>query len=397
MNKENAMNAINANTMTLDKDREVLRRYAAASKAREEALCCPTQYDTAYLKVLPREILERDYGCGDPTPYVREGETVLDLGSGSGKTCYILSQVVGPKGCVIGVDFNPDMLALAEGYRAGIARRIGWDNVTFRRARIQDLRTDIPRLEARIAEHPIATYADYDAFEAFRHQAMETPLVADDSVDVIVSNCVLNLVHPDEKKDLFREMYRVLKVGGRVAISDIVSDEEVPAHLREDAELWSGCVSGAFQESAFLRAFEEAGFHGIAIEKRDAQPWRTVEGIEFRAMTVTAHKGKEGACWERHQAVIYKGPWREVRDDDGHVLRRGVSTAVCDKTYRIFTSEPYRNEIFPVSPRVDIPLEKATPFDCARAAPRHPRETKGMGYAATTDAAPVCGPGGNCC
>lgn len=383
-------------TTTLDKDSEVLRRYADASKIREEALCCPISYNPAYLKVIPDEILERDYGCGDPTPFVREGETVLDLGSGGGKACYILSQIVGAKGQVIGVDFNPDMLALAEKHRSEIAKRIGWDNVTFHRGRIQDLRTDIAALEKKIAEKPIANYADYGALERFRREDMP-PLVPDSHVDVIVSNCVLNLVHPDEKKQLFQEMYRVLKVGGRVAISDIVSDEEVPAQLREDAELWSGCISGAFQESAFLRAFEEAGFYGISLAKRDAAPWRTVEGIEFRSVTVTAHKGKEGACWERNQAVVYKGPWREVQDDDGHVLRRGVPAAVCDKTYRIFTSAPYAEDVYPVPPRVAIPLDAAAPFDCSRTVARHPRETKGVAYDATTQEADLCGSDGECC
>lgn len=383
-------------TTILDKDREVLRRYADASKMREESLCCPISYDPAYLKVIPEEILEKDYGCGDPTPFVKEGETVLDLGSGGGKACYILSQIVGPKGRVIGVDFNPDMLDLAEKHRGEIVSRIGWDNVTFHRGRIQDLRTDIAALEKKIAEKPIANYDDFTALENFRGQIMP-PLVPDDHVDVIVSNCVLNLVRPEEKKQLFEEMYRVLKIGGRVAISDIVSDEEVPDRMREDGELWSGCISGAFQENAFLRAFEEAGFHGIALEKREAEPWQTVEGIEFRSVTVTAHKGKEGPCWERNQAVIYKGPWLEVRDDDGHVLRRGVATAVCDKTHRIFTSQPYGEDIYSVPPRIDIPLETARPFDCSRSVARHPRETKGLDYDATTDEAPARSPDGECC
>jgi len=383
-------------TAALDKDQEVLRRYGDASKVREEALCCPIAYNPAYLKVIPEEILERDYGCGDPTPFVREGETVLDLGSGGGKACYILSQIVGAKGRVIGVDFNLDMLALAEKHRLEVARRIGWDNVTFYRGRIQDLRTNIADLEKKIADKPIANYEDFSALERFRCEEMK-PLIPDNSIDVIVSNCVLNLVHPDEKKQLFREMYRVLKVGGRVAISDIVSDEDVPARLCEDAELWSGCISGAFQEAAFLRAFEDAGFHGISLVKRDPEPWQTVEGIEFRSVTVTAHKGKDGACWERNQAVIYKGPWKEVRDDDGHVLQRGVPAAVCDKTYRIFTSQPYAEDVYPVPPRMAVALEDAKPFDCSRTLVRHPKETKGVGYDVTTEEAGVCEPEEGCC
>ena len=96
--------------------------------------------------------------------------------------------------------------------------------------------------------------------------------MADSSVDLILSNCVLNLVEPGAKVALFAEMFRVLKKGGRVAISDIVADEDVPEHLQQDPELWSGCISGAFREDAFLKAFEEAGFHAVAIEKRDEKP-----------------------------------------------------------------------------------------------------------------------------
>src|SRR6266487_3949669 len=95
----------------------VRERYAASAKSQEAELCCPVNYESEYLKIIPSEIIERDYGCGDPSRYVREGETVLDLGSGGGKICYIAAQVVGPKGRVIGVDMNDDMLALARKYQ----------------------------------------------------------------------------------------------------------------------------------------------------------------------------------------------------------------------------------------------------------------------------------------
>lgn len=379
-------------------EREVLRRYAAASERRDQALCCPVSYDARYLDAIPAEILERDYGCGDPSRYVRAGETVLDLGCGGGKVCYIASQIVGPEGRVIGVDFNPAMLRLARAYQGEVAARVGWDNVTFLRARIQDLRTDLEALEKRIAGRPLATLEDYEAFEQERvRAAAAAPLVADASVDIVLSNCVLNLVRPEDRTRLFAEMHRVLRRGGRVAISDIVSDEEVPERLRGDPDLWAGCISGAYQERAFLSAFEEAGFYGIRVDKRDPAPWRTVEGIEFRSVTVTAYKGKEGPCLERRQAVVYKGPWREVRDDDGHLLERGVPTAVCDKTFRIYTSEPYGDDVYPVPPRTEVPLEEAAPFDCARERARDPRETKGADYRATTEATAACCPGDGGC
>ena len=192
-------------------------------------------------------------------------------------------------------------------------------------------------------------------------------------------------------------MYRVLKRGGRAAISDIVADEDVPPAMKRDAKLWSGCIAGAFREDKFLEAFERAGFYGIEIEKRDDQPWQTVRGIEFRSVTVTARKGKEGPCRERYHAVIYKGPWKEVRDDDGHLLRRGQRMAVCDKTYKILTSAPYKDEILPVPPRREVPLSKARGFACSGAAVRDPKETKGKHYRKTVAATKsVCGPEGCC-
>ena len=150
------------------------------------------------------------------------------------------------------------------------------------------------------------------------------PLIESESIDVVVSNCVLNLVGSAQKRQLFAEIYRVLRDGGRAVISDIVADEPVPAHMQDDPELWSGCISGALTETDFLAAFERAGFHGIRLLERQEEAWRTVEGIEFRSVTVEAFRGKAGPCWERNQAVIYRGPFREVLDDDGHRMRRGV-------------------------------------------------------------------------
>src|SRR5215203_2317918 len=110
--------------LTLDAEASVRDRYSKAAVRREDALCCPIDYDPKYLDVIPAEILERDYGCGDPSAYVAEGETVLDLGSGGGKICYIAAQVVGATGRVIGVDANDDMLALASAHREAIGDRL---------------------------------------------------------------------------------------------------------------------------------------------------------------------------------------------------------------------------------------------------------------------------------
>jgi len=108
-----------------DVEGAVLHRYGEAARNVESCLCLPVAYDRTLLKVIPEEIIEADYGCGDPSRYIHEGETVLDLGSGSGKACYIISQIVGAKGKVIGVDFNPPMLELARRYQNSIGEQLG--------------------------------------------------------------------------------------------------------------------------------------------------------------------------------------------------------------------------------------------------------------------------------
>ena len=333
--------------MSFDSESAVKNRYSSAAGARENELCCPVSYDPRYLDVIPNEVLERDYGCGDPSRHVRPGETVLDLGSGGGKICFIAAQVVGATGRVIGVDMNPEMLALARNAAPIVAERIGYANVEFLEGRIQDLPLD------------------------------------EDSVGVVVSNCVLNLVRPEDKRQLFSEIFRVTRNGGRAVISDIVSDEDVPQELVEDAELWSGCVSGAYREDLFLQAFVDAGFYGVRILARDEAPWRTVNGIEFRSLTGEAFKGKEGPCREGLQAVVYKGPFSGVVDDDGHTIPRGVRYAVCEKTFAIYSREPYRDHFEFVQPLAPPPVQAG--FDCNRDAIRSPRETKGLEYDLTSE------------
>jgi len=375
----------------LDAEDATRERYSAAAQAREAALCCPVDYDSQLLEAIPQEVIERDYGCGDPSRYVREGETVLDLGSGGGKICFIASQVVGPKGHVIGVDMNDDMLELARRSAPTVAENIGHANVEFRRGRIQDLALDVDRLETWLNEHPVKSLQDLTRLDEQKERLIEDhPLIRDDTIDLVVSNCVLNLVREADKGQLIEEIFRVLKPGGRIAVSDIVSDEVVPEHLKNDPELWSGCVSGAFQELDFLQRLEEAGFHGIEIDNWEGEPFAVVEGIEFRSVTITAKKGKQGPCLEAGQAVLYKGPWKQVIDDDGHTLERGVRTAVCAKTYRILTGEPYAGQTIGIEPSVAIPEGERVVFDCERNEPRHPRETKGADYKVNRPAAESC-------
>ncbi|HMZ48528.1 MAG TPA: arsenite methyltransferase, partial [Flavobacteriales bacterium] len=169
-------------------------------------------------------------GCGLPTQFagIKPGDTVLDLGSGAGNDCFVARHEAGPDGRVIGVDFTPEMIAKA---RAN-AQQLGYANVEFREGDIEQL-----------------------------------PL-SDAMVDVVVSNCVLNLV-PDKKK-AFSEIFRVLKPGGHFSISDVVLQGELPDALQHAAEMYAGCVSGAMQESDYLGIIHQLGFGEVTVQKRKA-------------------------------------------------------------------------------------------------------------------------------
>ncbi len=166
-------------------------------------------------------------GCGLPTQYAKlaEGQTVLDLGSGAGNDCFIARSIVGETGKVIGVDMSEPMVALAKKN----ASTMGFDNMDFRLGEIEDL-----------------------------------PL-ADNQVDVVVSNCVLNLV-PNKQK-AFAETFRVLKPGGHFSISDVVIQGKLPKGLQEKAELYVGCVSGAIDKDDYLQIIKDAGFEQIQVQK----------------------------------------------------------------------------------------------------------------------------------
>lgn len=356
----------------------VMERYSQGAKAREEALCCPVSYDEALLAALPAEIIDRDYGCGDPSAYVRTGDVVLDLGSGAGKICYIAAQLVGERGRVIGVDMNREMLDLARKYQAQIAERLGGDRVSFKRAHIEDLAIDLDKVEEWLAEHPVRDADSLSEFEHWRERLREhEPMIADASVDLVISNCVLNLVDDRNKARLLSEVFRVLKPGGRVAIADIVSDEIVPARLKRDPGLWSGCIAGAFQEHDFIAAFKQAGFVAVHIDQWAEQPWQVIEGIEFRPVTLTARKGLGSECIDKGHAVIYRGPFVSVTDDEDHVFIRGERMAVCERSFQMLTQGAYAADFIGIAPAVQ---PEPVPWCAPPGTKRTPAQTKGASH-----------------
>ena len=234
----------------------VRERYAQGAACRQESLCCPVSYDASMLEILPQEIIDRDYGCGNPSLYVKPGDTVVDLGSGGGKICYMAAQIVGEQGRVIGIDMTDEMLDLARRHQDAMAQRLGYANVEFHKGFIQDV----------------------------------AAIVAADTADIVISNCVLNLVAERDRRKMISGIFTVLRPGGRVAISDIVCEQAVPESMQQDPELWSGCISGAFQKEAFLQAFTDVGFEGARYDDWQTEAWQEVQGLKFYSATVCAVK-----------------------------------------------------------------------------------------------------------
>jgi MoaA/NifB/PqqE/SkfB family radical SAM enzyme/SAM-dependent methyltransferase len=298
----------------VDKPRAKVREfYGEAAETPQADLCCPTKYDDAAVRHIPRDVLDRFYGCGSPmtTAGVAEGETVVDLGSGAGIDVFIAAKLVGKTGRAIGVDMTDRMLAVAHENKPRVAEALGYDAVEFREG----------YLEAIPVESGI--------------------------VDLVTSNCVVNL-SPDKPR-VFEEVWRVLKDGGRLVVSDIVSETEVPPHLKTNPRLWGECLVGALTEEKLFATLERAGFHGIALLSK--AHWRDVEGYPFFSVTVRAYKQAPSARpdAEGHVAV-YLGPGKLFVDEDGLAFPRGESIAVPAHVAARLARPPYTESFAVLAP-----------------------------------------------
>jgi SAM-dependent methyltransferase len=226
---------------------------------RPASSCCPAPttymrfsklgYSLKEIESLPETVLKLSGGCGNPISFVelKAGEKVLDLGSGGGIDVLLAARKVGENGRVIGVDFSEKMI--------DVARR-------------NAEKMDVKNVEFRLGD-------------------LENLPVEDESIDVVISNCVVNLV-PDKEK-VFKEAYRVLKSGGRMIISDMVTDKKLPQSIRNNPVLWSSCIGGALPEREYVEAVERAGFQNVKIAERGISIERKRQGVcegEFQGVKV---------------------------------------------------------------------------------------------------------------
>ncbi|MBU6444007.1 MAG: methyltransferase domain-containing protein [Alphaproteobacteria bacterium] len=303
---------MNDHVPSLDAIKRYYGEVLKSSADLQTSACCidgaPAPHIRTALDHVHDEVKARFYGCGSPIPFALGGTKVLDLGCGAGRDCYVLSQLVEPDGSVIGVDMTEAQLEVARRHLGFHREKLGYANVDFRKGYIEDLRT-----------------AD----------------IADASMDVVVSNCVLNL-SPDKPR-VFREIFRVLKPGGELYFSDVFADRRIPADLAADPVLRGECLGGALYWEDFRRLLASIGCadarvmerRRLAINNPDIES-RT-GAIVFCSVTVRAFKlDLEDRCEDYGQAAIYRGTVAEAPHafmlDDHHRFETGKAMTVCGNT-----------------------------------------------------------------
>ena len=320
-------------TVTHDIVKDYYGRELETTEDLKTGACCSMDAipdaHKAILSEIEDEILEKFYGCGSPIPLALDGKTVLDLGCGSGRDVYLLSKLVGPEGHVIGVDMTDEQLAVAEKYRDIQAARFGYDspNVEFKKGYIEDL---------------------------------QTIGIEDNSVDVVVSNCVINLSPAKEK--VFSEIFRVLKPGGELYFSDVFSGRRIPETLRKDPVLYGECLSGALYIEDFRRILRNIGCldYRVISNRQLTLDDPAIEAkagmIDFYSMTIRAFKldSLEDICEDFGQIAIYNGDLADSPHkfmlDDHHLFIAGKPMLVCGNTADMIVGTRYAKH-FKVSAR----------------------------------------------
>lgn len=306
--------------------------------------CCTAESIPVHLrdilKLISDEVITKFYGCGSPIPFLDlEGKTVLDLGSGSGRDSYLLSKLVGPKGKVIGVDMTDEQLEVARRNQDYHQKAFGHStsNVTFIKGYIEDLKS---------------------------------AGIEDNSIDLVVSNCVINL-SPDKKK-VFAEIFRVLKPGGELYFSDVFSDRRIPKAVAADKVILGECLGGALYTEDFRRMMTDVGcldFRSMSktkIEVTDNQIAKSTGNIQFFSITIRAFKlDLEDRCEDYGQVAYYLGTIPECPHrfalDDHHLFEVNKPMLVCSNTADMISATHYKKH-FKVIGTKDHHLGL---FDCA--------------------------------
>ena len=306
--------------------KSVQEYYGEVLKTKDDlktSACCPAdampEYLRPYLKKIHGEIQDRFYGCGSPIPEDLEGKTVLDLGCGTGRDAYVISQLVGEKGKVIGIDMTEEQLVVARKYIGHHMDKFGFKkpNIEFHNGYIEDLKT-------------IG--------------------IEDNSIDVVVSNCVLNL-SPD-KETLFREIFRVLKPGGELYFSDIFADRRIPEELANDPVMLGECLGGAMYIGDFQRLLKKLGcadFRMVSkgsVDLIDPEIKKKSGMIGFCSATIRAFKLElENECENYGHVAYYQGSIAESPHefvlDNHHVFKTGLPVPVCGNTADMLSKTRY--------------------------------------------------------
>lgn len=324
------MDDLKPDTEVLDSVKDYYGKVLKSSSDLKTSACClneslPAFVRTALKNVHP-EVLERFYGCGSPIPPALEGATVLDLGSGSGRDCYVLSQMVGATGKVIGIDMTEEQISVARRHRDWHADKFGFANVDFRAGYIEDL---------------------------------AAAGIADNSIDLVVSNCVLNL-SPDKPR-VFREIFRVLKPGGELYFSDVFADRRISDELAKDPVLLGECLGGALYGEDFRRIVADCGCADARtvvsgpLEIQNAEIEQRAGFIRFTSATVRAFKlPLEDRCEDYGQVAEYLGTEAKYPHaftlDDHHRLEAHRPMLVCGNTADMLSKTRYARH-FRVSER----------------------------------------------
>ena len=273
--------------LSIAQTREVVGAfYADAAITPNIDIVNPVCYELAEIDHIPEAARVRSYGCGSPVldADVQPGETLVDLGSGTGVECFIAARKTGATGAVFGIDMTDDMLALANRSVDAVAQKLGYTNVQFKKGFLEAI-----------------------------------PL-EDETADAVISNCVVNL--SEDKQRTFSEIFRILKPGGRLVISDVTTDSLPPAAILNDAKLRGECISGAMVPSRLVALLESIGFQRIHFLKRFF--YREVQGHRFYSLTYTAYR----PGGEKTRAVMYPGPFAALITDSGRLILRGEKTQV---------------------------------------------------------------------